>query len=130
MTNEYRSVEQKIFSDSGIGKGLSYFGRTLYGTLVTPFRIPTFARKYLNKQLLCNKESVSESNANIEGGIAGLLVGLFAEGVFINETVKSAIDGNYTALISLGIPLVITNSLSLCYELGRLSKSKEENLRS
>ncbi len=134
---EYKSVEQRIFerfSDTTelvkeVVEGFSYtFPRSLYGTFVTPLRIPTFIRKLRNKQILFLSRRSREILDNLDdgGSLFGLIFGsVGAVGTYALIISKAVESGNYAPLIIAGV----TNLASGMYELGRLSNRRTQSIK-
>ena len=125
--DEYKSTEQRILDNLGhIGNGVYEFGRASYGAVAGMFRFPTSVRKMVNDQTLM--ETVwrrDERFSTAIGGVLGLLSGIISAGGIITYLLNEAVDKrNY---IPIGV-LVATNVASGLFELGRLPKSRQENL--
>ena len=124
---EYKSIEQRLLVDSGLSEFAEYFGKGAYGIFVSCFRIPTTIRKLKNKQTFVQRKNkiFGEDSPPTYGSVMGCILGAFgvmgSGGVIVNEAVSNK---NYAPLIVLGA----INLVNGVFELGRLSKSKKENL--
>lgn len=130
----YKSFEQKYLVDSGIkdftGKFLEWGASTFEGAVVSLYRIPTAIRKNYNKQLLRDRffleknQSVSKSLGRQVGSVVGSLLGGATDIILLAYTALCAEEGHYLPLYFLAG----TNVISGAFELGRWSRSKQENL--
>ena len=121
---EYRTIEERIFIASGVKNFLVGVVPTYYETVADLFRIPTLSRKLINKQggFSCFKGA---SGIVDRGILIGIVLGVGTNvALLAYSALEVAAEGNYTPLAALGI----TNLASGIFELGRLSKSKEERL--
>ncbi|MEK6935301.1 MAG: hypothetical protein AABW67_00780 [Nanoarchaeota archaeon] len=131
QTKPYKSIEERIFIDTHIYKIakdiLDYGIKSFYGAFASTFRIPTLIRKLNNHQTFTKREeknlndSISKSAGVALGGFAGAAIGLDC---LILSGYQAYSQENYIPLAIFGA----TNILSGLYELGRLSKSKQELL--
>ena len=120
MAKQYKSIEEKIFVDSGVKGFLESSIQSFYGTAATLFRLPTTIRKLVNKQTLAQKgkfelfEDIDRENIgmHIGGSLGFLLPSLYI-------ACQAGIEGDYIPSVILGA----TNLLSGAYELGRLKQS-------
>ena len=131
---KYESVEEKIFDyleDKGVFGFCGFFGQSLYSTLASGFRIPTFIRKMANEQYWIERHRRRSGieNSELFGAVGGLISAFGLEAYGIVSLVREAHQGNYTPLIATGATVLATNLMSFVYEMGRLHKSREERER-
>ncbi len=125
MTKEYKSIEKRIFVDSGIKDFLVYGGKGLYYTVATIFRIPTGIRKIINNQTIIKMEDLNNfKTARSKGLNMGVVFGIVGNAAYLLRSLDEASKNNYIPLAVFGA----TNLASGLYELGRLKQSKQENL--
>lgn len=123
----YKSIEQRLFVDSGINDFLAYTGKSSYGVVASMFRLPTAIRKIINRQTFIEREKIRSeepNNAKSQGVIAGGIIATLGSCVYMSWSLYEATKNNYLPLLILGA----TNALSMTYEIGRLSRSKQERL--
>ena len=116
----YKSVEQRNFESEALKEFLDTSIKFCYGMIASAFRIPTTIRKLKNIQTIGDYESSFEDGSY--GLTMGCLSGLSADIFLATYITKEAAKGNYTPLAIWGA----TNVASGLFELGRLSKSREE----
>ena len=125
QTKPFRSIEQKMFVDSGIRDFLIYSGKGLYGTVASMFRVPTAIRKIANYQTFVSREEIKlfdDPNRKDGATTIGGLVGSFVNAGVIYYSINEATKGNYLPLEILGL----SNALFGTFELGRWKTSKKE----
>jgi len=120
MVKEYKSVEQRLWDWSELVRYDTQFGtRVFYGVIAGALRTPTTLRKMANGQGIYH-EGFEDSIGKIIGvtiGAIGVLGGLV-------YSMAEAINGNY-------IPLEVISATTVAsglFELGRLPRSRQENL--
>lgn len=125
----YKSTEERIFVDSGIRNYLAYGGKALYATAISLFRIPTLARKCYNHQTWCHKDKEINTKKPTKqsilfGVLTGGAFGFMGDIGYFAYSIDQCGKGDYLPLAFLGA----TNLASGIFELGRLSRSKQERL--
>ena len=144
---KYRSVEERVVdyvSNSGpveLAKGFLEFAiPTAYGTAVTPFRVTTFARKCVNKQIWANRNyprqltnGIGPTTSRELGHVLGSALGFVSVGAAeiygVRKVFQEANQGNYTPALALVATLAVTNLASGLFELGKRSASLEERAK-
>lgn len=125
MTIKYKSIEQRVFVDSGMSDFVKYAGKTLYGFVIgSMLRIPTTIRKGKNEQVFTQIEDINDLPNKYCGAFSGIIMGLIADALIFTYSVEQTFEQNYIPLAILGS----TNLASGFYEFKRLEKSKQENL--
>ncbi len=142
MTEEYRSVEQRIWDtlkikadnlrdhlEQPIAAFARGFIKSSYGTAAIPFRIPTFIRKFRNRQAYAQREYYLPTDlGHDEKWVVGTILGFFF-GVCLDTYLlhKAYNEGNQTPATVLAATLALTNIASGIYEASR-APSRKENL--
>ncbi len=126
-----KTIEQKIW-DSDTGVFTECAGKTLYSSLVSPLRIPTFVRRIKSNELggilkiprerthrIISEGDVSFRDGAVLGTYFGaafaLAVGAYIAGYDYNHFINK----DYTPAISTFATFVTTNLASGLYEFGR-----------
>ncbi len=117
---EYKSIEQKTWD--AVRPWAEDFIKGAYGTMITPFRVPTLIRKSEERVIptsFGDEVIYNFSPFKTLGGLTGS-VPLFL--AYVNVT-DNATEGNYWPLAFLAT----TNFASGIYEFARAAKKKKEN---
>lgn len=111
--DNYMSVEQKILESEPV-KFLAKFTGSAFSAAISYLKIPTFIRKYNEKQTLLQRDN---HIYNYMGSATGTIMGFVGGSAEIVESLK---DGNYVpALVFLGL-----NAVCGIYESGRKDGKK------
>jgi len=121
MNEEYKSVEQRVYDS--VKPNLETAVKGFYGTMMSPFRIPTLIRKVKESQICADKIDGKSFQFYKLGLIGGMLIEGTAAQLMMLEATKS---DNYTPLIATATTLATTNLASLFYELGRKSRKRSQ----
>jgi len=134
MVEEYKFTEQTIGEVTrGVGRFAKYAVKGAHLIVANSFVIPTFVRKAINHQLRMDRDP---NLRDIEkGGNAPSFLGVFigaglgtlSEVATFSEVTHLAQDGNYMPATIAGTTILLTNTISGIYELGRRSISKERS---
>jgi hypothetical protein len=136
IRKEYKSVEMKILdsvmqSSKNVREGTKdlckYFAQNFYGLAISPYRIPTLIRKLANKQTYYQREQPFNDDKPdhiVTGALIGTISGLYFNLLNLKDIYNHTSNGN---IVPLSI-LILANSASVMYELGRKSGFKKSKL--
>lgn len=135
MTEEYKSFEQRMWDATKnvtepVIDFVNYFSRTYYGTVVTPFRVPTGIRKVNEGQSFFQKVKPNDISKSSQIGVSfGIIAGAITDvGLplsFINYCAKQE---DYLSLALAGVAILATNTASGIFESVRTGKRGKDNL--
>jgi len=129
MADEYKSIEENVLGEldekfekvkGPIREFAKYGIGAFYGVVATPFRIPTFIRKFHNEQTHLDRQGAKDSE--ILGTIIGTFGGMTANALLALYAVSEAGQENYVPALTV----LATNVASGFYELGRSPISRRE----
>ena len=124
MAEEYKTIEERLFVDTGIKDCAIGVGKGFYGSVATIFRAPTTLRKCINKQTYIDRKKL-DSGAEFNGSVVGTVGGIIADIYLVVGTISQTInEQNYIPLAIIGA----TTLASGVFEWGRFKTSKQERL--
>ncbi len=126
--NEYKSVEQILWEKATpIKDFIKEAIRGAYSVSIAPLRLPTTIRKLANHQSISDQKDMGSNAKNI-GFAAGVILGAFVTyGGSIVSAFYQENSGGGDSIATYGAGLILaTNAISLIYEAGRFSKSRQE----